>query len=260
MVVVMSCPPWTSFVSPSSRAKGAYGPAHRSVVVSQERTEAVVLRGVDFSETSRIVTFLTPDRGKVACMAAGARRSKSSLSGVLDTFNRLEIVYYWKDGRSVQRLAEASVLDTYPLIKADLDKLVCASFPLEIAYKAAQENEPSEALYSTLVSGLVSMAQWAGDGRTHARGRRFGCCRARAFKWLWRRAARANGCRFRTNMASCRRLSRAIAGWRRALMMACARWPRIRRRARTLATAARCSRRFAVMRAGIWRRVFAVYG
>lgn len=168
MVVVMSCPPWTSFVSPSSRAKGAYGPAHRSVVVSQERTEAVVLRGVDFSETSRIVTFLTPDRGKVACMAAGARRSKSRLSGVLDTFNRLEIVYYWKDGRSVQRLAEASVLDTYPLIKADLDKLVCASFPLEIAYKAAQENEPSEALYSTLVSGLVSMAQWAGDGRTHA--------------------------------------------------------------------------------------------
>ncbi len=144
-----------------------YGPERRSGLVSQERTEAVVLRGVDFSETSRIVTFLTPDRGKVACMAAGARRPKSNLSGVLDVFNRLEIVYYWKDGRSVQRLAEASVLETYPAIKADLERSVCAAFPLEIVYKAAQENEPSEQLYSTLVRGLTSLTQWTGDSRTH---------------------------------------------------------------------------------------------
>lgn len=143
------------------------GPYRRSGLVSQERTEAVVLRGVDFSETSRIVTFLTPDRGKVACMAAGARRPKSSLSGVLDLFNRLEIVYYWKDGRSVQRLAEASVLETYSAIKADLERSVCAAFPLEIAYKAAQENEPSEQLFSALVRGLASLTHWTGDSRTH---------------------------------------------------------------------------------------------
>jgi len=136
--------------------------------VSQERTEAVVLRGVDFSESSRIVTFLTPGRGKMACMAAGARRPKSGLAGVLDTFNRLDMVYYWKDGRSVQKLGEISVLDTYPLLKADLEKSVYAAFPLEIAYRAAQENEPSEALYAALTRGLASMAHWTGDARTHA--------------------------------------------------------------------------------------------
>ncbi|MFO7974267.1 MAG: DNA repair protein RecO [Candidatus Hydrogenedentota bacterium] len=136
--------------------------------MSQERTEAVVLRGVDFSETSRIVTFLTPDRGKVACMAAGARRAKSSLAGVLDTFNRLEVVYYWKEGRSIQKLGQVSVLDTYPALKADLEKSVYAAFPLEIAFKAAQENEPSEELYSRLVGGLKSLAAWPGDARTHA--------------------------------------------------------------------------------------------
>lgn len=136
--------------------------------MSQERTEAVVLRGVDFSETSRIVTFLTPDRGKVACMAAGARRAKSGLAGALDTFNRLEIVYYWKEGRSVQRLAELSVLDTFPAIKANLEKSVYAAFPLEIAYKAAQENEPSQSLHATLVTGLQAMSAWTGDSRTHA--------------------------------------------------------------------------------------------
>ena len=64
--------------------------------MSQERTEAIVLRGVDFSESSRIVTLLSPDRGRLVCMAKGVKRPKSQLAGLLDTFNRLEVVYYWK--------------------------------------------------------------------------------------------------------------------------------------------------------------------
>ncbi|MCP4641881.1 MAG: DNA repair protein RecO [bacterium] len=135
--------------------------------MSQERTEAIVLRGVDFSETSRIVTFLTPDRGRLACMAAGARRSKSGLAPVLDTFNRVELVYYWKDGRSVQRLAEASLLDGYGTLKADLDKTVLAAFPLELVLKTAQEDEPSEDLYATLVRGLEELSAWSGSPWTH---------------------------------------------------------------------------------------------
>ncbi len=136
--------------------------------MSQERTEAVVLRGVDFSETSRIVTLLTPARGRMACMAAGARRTKSPLSAVLDTFNRVEIVYYWKESRSVQKLGETTLLDGYSGVKRDLKKSAYAAFPLELAYKVAQENEPSQALYSTLVTGLEGMAAWGDDPRTHA--------------------------------------------------------------------------------------------
>ena len=70
-----------------------------------------VLRGVDFSETSRIVTFLTPGRGRLACLAKGARRRRSPFQAMLDTLNRDEIVYYWKDGREVQQLGEAALLD-----------------------------------------------------------------------------------------------------------------------------------------------------
>ena len=43
-----------------------------------------------------------------------------------------------------------------------------AAFPLEIAYRAAQENEPSGPLYAALVRGLSGMDEWEGDARTHA--------------------------------------------------------------------------------------------
>ena len=135
--------------------------------MSQERTEAVVLRGVDFSESSRIVTLLSPDRGRLVCMAKGARRPRSPLAGMLDTFNRLEVVYYWKDSRAVQQLGDTTLLNGYAGVKSDLDKATYAGFPLELVYKTAHENEPSHELYAALVSGLESLERWEGDVRTH---------------------------------------------------------------------------------------------
>lgn len=126
-----------------------------------------MLRGVDFSETSRIVTFLTPHRGLVACMVKGARRAKSPLAASLDTMNRVEAVIYWKDGRTVQLLAEAALLDNYSGIKANLDKVTLAAFPLELALRTARDNEPSRELFETLVHGLKAFENWPGPTRTH---------------------------------------------------------------------------------------------
>jgi len=135
--------------------------------VSQERTEAIVLRGVDFSETSRIITLLSPDRGRLVCMAKGARRPRSPLAGMLDTFNRLEAVYYWKDSRAVQQLGDTTLLNGFAGLKSDLDKATYAGFPLELVYKTVHENEPSHEIYAALVSGLESLERWEGDVRTH---------------------------------------------------------------------------------------------
>lgn len=135
--------------------------------MSQEKAEAHVLRGVDFSETSRIITFLTPARGRLTCIAKGVRRKNSVLAPVLGTMNRVELVYYWKEGRSVQTLAEASLLNGYPNTRRDLERGAFAAFPLEIATRVAHENEPSEAFYAALSRGLDGLEAWRGDARAH---------------------------------------------------------------------------------------------
>jgi DNA repair protein RecO (recombination protein O) len=135
--------------------------------LSQERSEALVLRGVDFSETSRIITFLTPDRGLVPCMVKGIKRAKSPSAAALDTLNRVEAVIYWKASREVQLLGEASLLDDFNGIKADLEKVTLAAFPVEVASKVAHDNEPSAELYQTLVHGLTNLARWRGLAKVH---------------------------------------------------------------------------------------------
>lgn len=127
-----------------------------------------MLRGVDFSESSRIVTLLTPGRGKTACMAKGVRKANSPLAGVLDTFNQVEVVLFWKDGRDIQTLGDATLLDRFPAVRADIARSAWASFPVELAGKVAHENEPSEALFAVLRNGLGQWAAWTGTARTHA--------------------------------------------------------------------------------------------
>ena len=145
--------------------------------MSAERSEALVLRSVDYSETSRIVTLLSPSRGRLTCMAQGIRRAKSKLAGVLDTFSHIEAVYYWKDGRSIQKLGEASLLDGHHAIKASLDKGLYGAVLLEFVYKVVHENEPSHDIFGTLSRDLKSFGSWTGSARTH-------CC-WQLLRMLW---------------------------------------------------------------------------
>lgn len=132
-----------------------------------ERCEALVLRGVDFSQSSRIVTFLCPQRGRMACMVKGVRRQNNVLAGLLDTFHRLEIVYTWKDSRRVQQLTDCTLLEAYNGVRDDLDKSMFAALPLEIADTVAHDNDPSRELFAAVVAGLEGLDRWTGDVRSY---------------------------------------------------------------------------------------------
>lgn len=136
--------------------------------MAYEHTEAIVLRKVDFSETSVIVTFLTQDRGRMACMARGARRKGSPLNTGLDTFNRLELTYAWKDSRQVQNLIEVSVIEAYGFLKRDIRRSASAAFVLEAALRASFEHQPVPELYAALAGGLRYLSDKAHDPFTAA--------------------------------------------------------------------------------------------
>ncbi len=54
--------------------------------MSLEKTDALVIRQVDFSESSRVVTFFSREFGRFSAMAKGAKRLKGHLMLLLTCF------------------------------------------------------------------------------------------------------------------------------------------------------------------------------
>jgi DNA repair protein RecO (recombination protein O) len=125
------------------------------------KTEAIVLRYRRLGEADRIVTLLTPHRGKVDVVARGVLRSRSKLAGHLEPGTRLEVVL--AQGRSMDVVTQAQGVEAFGEIRNDLDRLSAAMYLLELADRLTVEHAEAGAAYRLLHAALVRLAR--GDGQ-----------------------------------------------------------------------------------------------
>lgn len=118
-------------------------------------TPALVLRTVDFKESSKIVTLLTPEHGKFGVMVRGARKPKSKFAGYFETGNLLDVVVYMKASRSVQNLTEVSFRQRNWRIRSEFDRLALLMATIEMVDGMVHELEPSSDLFY-LVEKMIS--------------------------------------------------------------------------------------------------------
>lgn len=116
---------------------------------------ALVLRTVDFKESSKIVTLLTPEYGKFGVMVRGARKPKSKFAGYFETGNLLDVVVYMKHTRSIQNLSEVSFRQRNWTIRTDFDRLAVLMATIELIDGIVHEQEPSVELFS-LAERIIS--------------------------------------------------------------------------------------------------------
>jgi DNA repair protein RecO (recombination protein O) len=126
--------------------------------MSVERTEAIVLRTYNLTESSKIVVLLTPARGKVRAVAKGVRRTKSKFGSSLEPITHIDAQIYIKEGRELQNLAQAETREAFASIRSDLKKLGLGSLMCELVEQFAQENEESSAYFLLLSISLQALA------------------------------------------------------------------------------------------------------
>ena len=62
---------------------------------------AIVLRSADYKDNDKMLTLLTPEKGKVSALARGIRKQGSSLFGTADVFSCTEFGFYIKKERYI---------------------------------------------------------------------------------------------------------------------------------------------------------------
>ncbi len=97
-----------------------------------QKDEGVVLKTTRSGETSRFVTFLGRESGKVRLLAKGAMGPKSPFRGALETGGRLEVVYYRREGRTLYFLKEVNVRSLLESGRESLSRMATALAVLEL--------------------------------------------------------------------------------------------------------------------------------
>ncbi len=126
------------------------------------QTEAIVLRSLDYGETSRIVTLFSQELGKVGVMAKGARSAKSRFGSTLEPMARVSAVIHVRPGRDLQILSEASHVDLHTTLRSDLTRVESGIRMIELVGALLPDREPNPAVYALLAASMTALDQAPG--------------------------------------------------------------------------------------------------
>ena len=107
-------------------------------------TAGLVLRETVTRETDKILTVLTPDRGKISLIARGARRKNSRLAAACQLLAYSELTIYEKGQWFM--LDEAETLELFTGLRTDFVALSLASYLADLTDATAQAEDTSQLL------------------------------------------------------------------------------------------------------------------
>jgi DNA repair protein RecO (recombination protein O) len=140
--------------------------------VATLRSEALVLRSVDYGEADRILHLLVPEVGRLTAIAKHARRSVKRFGGTLDLFNRLEVQIARGRGSAMSRLDRARLLHSYGPLRTDPARFALGCYLLELLDRMAPE-DGSRTDVNRLYRFAVAALDWLATQQPDARAQIF---------------------------------------------------------------------------------------
>ncbi len=119
-----------------------------------EKTSGTIIQLSDYSETSLIVQWCTPDHGLIRTIAKGARRPKSGFAGKLDLFFYGELEFVQSRKSDLHTLREVALLDPRIGIRQTYIQTLAASYFASLLRLVAEEGTPIPDLADLLERAL----------------------------------------------------------------------------------------------------------
>ena len=115
-------------------------------------TKALVLRSVDYKESDKILTLLTPQDGKVTASARGSRKKGSAIAAGTQLLTYADMVLYEYQGR--WSVKEAAVERQFRGVEQDIERLSLGCYFAEVVEDLAVEELPAPELLSLVLNSL----------------------------------------------------------------------------------------------------------
>ena len=106
-----------------------------------------------------MVVILSPNHGKLRTVAKGVRKTKSRFGGRLEPFTHVDLVLY--EGRNLDTITQVEIIEAFPALRSDLDRVLAAGTMVEAIDAVVQENESSLRPFLLLQRGLRTLESGA---------------------------------------------------------------------------------------------------
>jgi DNA repair protein RecO (recombination protein O) len=125
--------------------------------MASEKSRAIVLKVIEFSETSCVLTLFTEDFGKVGALAKGARRPKGPFEGALDLLALVRIVFLHKTSDALDLLTEARLERRFRSAQRDLGRLYAGYYVAELLAELTEAGDPHRELFQAADATLFAL-------------------------------------------------------------------------------------------------------
>ncbi len=122
-----------------------------------QKAQGIVLKKVDFRETSLIVTFLTREFGKVTGILKGIRKDPRKFSSSLDLFSMNEIIFYQKRNSHIHLVSQCDLFDNFTGARLHLSKLGTAGVMVELLDSVMPQEDPHPEVFDLTLSSLKEL-------------------------------------------------------------------------------------------------------
>ncbi len=120
------------------------------------KTDAVVLRAVDYLESDRILTLFSPQLGRITVGAKGVKKPKAKLAFATQPFCFAEYVLAEKGGRYT--MTGAYLHESFFSLRGDIVRFYAACALAETCLTVLYERESHEGLFIALIEGLKALS------------------------------------------------------------------------------------------------------
>lgn len=118
-------------------------------------TLGIVIRHANYGDYDRMVTLLTPGRGRLEAVARGCRRSKSPIVNATELFTSGEFSVFEKNGRNA--IEQCQISDSYFPLRTDYERLTHAVYWLKLLDAVSVSDEPAEGIFHLTLRALAHL-------------------------------------------------------------------------------------------------------
>ena len=117
------------------------------------KTKGIIIKKINFRESSIILDVLTPEYGVISIMAKGIRKQKSKNTGLLEILNELDLILY-KNPSSEWYIYRSSQIINAHLFNINLIISILMQAPVEVIRQIIISVDDSQEVYQLLATYL----------------------------------------------------------------------------------------------------------